>query len=323
MISGTGKPATVFQTCNLCPRNCGVDRVSGSTGFCGEKSELRIALACLHFGEEPVLTGARGSGTVFFTGCTLRCEFCQNCQVSRGGLGKVVEADEFSDILLALQVRGAENINFVTGTQFAPLIAEGVQAARGAGLAIPVLWNTSGYENRQGIDIINSFTDVYLPDLKTLDPQTAISLFKAPDYPERATESIQWMAEKKPLKYGDSGMLERGTIVRHLVLPGGVDDTRRVIDWFAAEISGKALLSIMFQYLPPADMSEGSRSPDRGVDEVEYCQVIAALEGAGIQDGFVQDLGSESAWLPDFNRENPFPDTFADSVWHWKYGFMA
>jgi putative pyruvate formate lyase activating enzyme len=322
MLADSIHPENLFKCCGLCPRKCGVDRTADSSGFCGERNELRMALVCRHFGEEPPLAGKGGSGTVFFTGCTLKCEFCQNCQISRGELGRTVGIEEFADILLALQNQGAENVNLVTGTQFVPLIAEGLGIARRAGLALPVLWNTSAYEDSDALPLIGSITDVFLPDYKTSNPRTADQLFRAPDYPERAADSILWMARQQPLKYSPSGMLMSGTVMRHLVLPGEVEDSRRIIKWFAENIKGNALLSVMFQYLPPSGPARSTGSPNRAVDEVEYCQVLAEIEDSGVTGGFIQKLDSESQWLPDFQRRYPFPESFSQTVWHWRDGYV-
>ena len=317
--------ANFFRGCSLCPRACRVDRTTQKRGFCREGDQIRLALACRHFGEEPLLTGSGGSGTIFFSGCTLGCPFCQNHRISRGELGREVTIGEFSAILLALQERGAQNANMVTGTHFSPNIAEGVQDARSRGLEVPVVWNTSGYESRRGLELIGAFSDVFLPDIKTLDRSTAAVLFGTPDYPDVATEAVEWMASQKEIEFDPNGMLTSGTIVRHLVLPGYVDRTRRVIDWFAEKLLGRALLSVMFQYIPPVHPGNPATALDRGVDEVEYCRVLSMLEESGIEDGYIQERvpirEPESQWRPDFDSREPFPQGYSDTVWHWKNGF--
>ena len=260
------KVFTPYAPCRLCPRDCGVDRSAaghfgaadsssgaGKRGVCGEGDVPRLALACLHFGEEPVLTGRGGSGTLFFTGCTLRCSFCQNHQLSRGGYGAPVSTEELAALMLRLQEEGAANVNLVTGTHFAPHLVEAVAAARRQGMSLPVVWNGSGYERAGTVELLFPAVDVFLPDLKTLDPALSARLFRAPDYPQAAREAILAMAEK-PLAWEPAGpregLLRSGLIVRHLVLPGQLDSTRGVLEWFAARLKGRALLSLMVQYTP-------------------------------------------------------------------------
>ena len=253
---------TSYSSCRLCPRNCGIDRRGGRRGgqrpvarrtqrsFCGEFDGVRLALATLHHGEEPPLSGSGGSGAVFFTGCTLKCSFCQNCDISRGAAGRTVTREELSEIFVELERRGAENLNLVTGTHFLPAIVEALELAKRDGFRLPVLWNSSGYENETGLELISSFTDVYLPDLKTLDSELADRLFKAADYPQAATAAILKMAVSGAPVLDADGMLVKGMLVRHLVLPGLLENTRQVLEWFSENLSGKALLSVMFQYLP-------------------------------------------------------------------------
>jgi putative pyruvate formate lyase activating enzyme len=247
---------TLYKNCNLCPRACGVDRLAntetGTFGYCGESSELRLAFAGLHRGEEPPLSGENGSGTVFVTGCNLRCCFCQNWQISGGTgagkhsgnrkcLGKAVSGDEFAAICLDLQNKGAENINIVTGSHAIPAIVQGLNVARAIGLHIPVLWNSSGYESPAALEILNDHIDIYLPDLKTLDEKLSAEFFNAPDYPQAAMQAILWMIKNAGCRI----------MVRHLILPGYIESTRSVLRWFAdnAMASG-VLLSLMSQYTP-------------------------------------------------------------------------
>jgi putative pyruvate formate lyase activating enzyme len=299
-----------YQNCRLCPRACGVDRLAGPSGFCGESSELRLAFAGLHRGEEPPLSGEGGSGTIFVSGCNLGCNFCQNWQISTGTngkrLGRAVSAEEFSAICLELQNRGAENINIVTGSHAVPAIVQCLDAAKNAGVRIPVLWNSSAYESLEALDILRDHIDTYLPDLKTLDSALAAQFFNAPDYPRAAVQAIQWMTRHKP----------GSVIIRHLILPGRLESTRAVLRWFADNAAGKALLSLMSQYTPIANNGSG-KSPERFVDEREYETVIGWLEEFGIEDGFCQELVTGSDWLPDFSRRNPFSSDLSVAVWHY------
>jgi len=286
---------------------------------------LRLASASLHRGEEPPITGSGGSGTVFVTGCTLACTFCQNHQISREGMGAPVDTGTFVDICLKLQDAGAENINLVTGSHALPALCLGIAAARERGLFIPTLWNSSAYESREAVDLGADYLDVYLPDLKTLDPALSGRYFGAPDYPAAAQAAIRRMVELKPLAYGPGrtgnngpeSVLRSGVIIRHLVLPGQLESTRQVLRWFAENAAGRALLSLMTQYTPIA--AAGARLPvDRFVTEEESDQVLAWLDEFGIEDGFFQELVPGDDWLPDFRKENPFSSDLSVPLWHWK-----
>jgi putative pyruvate formate lyase activating enzyme len=331
------KEIPAYTRCELCPRRCRANRLAGP-GFCGETAELRIASASIHRGEEPPITGAGGSGTIFITGCTLGCVFCQNRQISRAGMGRAVPAGEFASICLALEKKGAENINLVTGSHAVPSLVEGIRLARDQGLSVPVLWNSSAYESVEALSLLEDTVDVYLPDLKTLDGEISRRFFLAPDYPERASAAILGMLESRgTLKYGPSaaenpassaavsgGALVSGTMIRHLVLPGCLGATREVIRWFAEHARGRALLSLMTQYTPIKGMkADGERSPPgRFLNSAEYGRVCGWLEDFGIEEGFCQQPVHDSEWLPDFNRVNPFSSELSLPVWHWREGLI-
>jgi len=296
-----------------------VNRLEGQRGFCGETADLRLAFAGIHKGEEPSITGAGGSGTIFVSGCNLGCAFCQNYQLSYGkplskeGIGRVVLQEEFAEICLALEKRGAENINIVTGSHAAPALALGITAARKKGLSIPVLWNSSGYDGMESLEILKDLVDVYLPDLKTLDSNFAEKFFNAANYPEHAETAILKMMEYRELRL-DKTMLS-GVMVRHLVIPGFLDNTRQVLSWFAEHCKGKALLSLMTQFTP---VGTDATIPARYVSEDEYETVLFMLDEFGIDDGFCQELVTGSDWLPDFTRANPFSSELSVPVWHYK-----
>jgi putative pyruvate formate lyase activating enzyme len=307
-----------YAGCRLCPRSCGANRRALKRGFCGETAELRIAAASLHSGEEPPITGRGGSGTIFFTGCNLGCLFCQNAQISRSGMGRAVDRGEFTALCLALQERGAENINLVTGSHCAPALGDFLRAARNEGLAIPILWNSSAYETPEALALVEDPVDVYLPDLKTLDPVLAGRFFRAPDYPETAEKAILRMLDLRgELRWRDS-VLVSGVMVRHLVLPGYLESTRRVLQWFAGHCKGRALLSLMTQYTPVGD----GAIPQGHVTAAEHARLMEWLEEFGIEDGFCQELVPDTAWLPDFERANPFSSDLSVPVWHWKTGLL-
>jgi putative pyruvate formate lyase activating enzyme len=222
---------------------------------------------------------------------------------------------ELAGICLALQDAGAENVNLVTGSHAAPALVSGVRAARRRGLRLPVLWNSSAYESPRALDLLENTVDVYLPDLKTLDPALSASLFSAPDYPETARGAIRRMLDFRPLRYSPSGVLVSGVIIRHLALPGLLDSTREVLRWFARYARGRALLSLMTQYTPVAEAAgEGPAVPDRFVSEAEYDTLLSWLEDLDIGDGFYQELVRDRNWLPDFTRPNPFPPDLATPI---------
>jgi putative pyruvate formate lyase activating enzyme len=249
-------------------------------------------------------------------------------------MGRAVSAAEFAEICLALQKRGAENINIVTGSHAVPAIVAGVEEARRQGLAIPLLWNSSGYEGAVSLALLKDTVDVYLPDLKTFDSRVAARFFNAPDYPRVAADAIRKMMEHRALSYGEgrgqgpaAGVLKSGVMVRHLILPGFLDATRDVLRWFAANCRGRALLSVMTQYTPvgggltaAAPLGEAAM-PSRCVTPEEYETVLGWLDEFGIDDGFCQELITGSEWLPDFSRLNPFSSELSTPAWHWREGF--
>jgi putative pyruvate formate lyase activating enzyme len=236
-------------------------------------------------------------------------------------MGKTVDDGEFVRICLVLQEQGAENINIVTGSHAAPALVRGIALARAEGLIIPVLWNSSGYESPEILELIGEMVDVYLPDLKTLDPGLSERFFHAPDYPEHARRTIQGMIESRDIRYNNGRtVLISGVIVRHLMIPGFSDATREVLHWFADHARGRALLSLMTQYTP---VGTAPVVPARHVGEEEYDRVIAWLEELGIDDGFFQEPVIDTDWLPDFRRQNPFSSDLSTPVWHWRTGFVV
>lgn len=333
-----------YKNCTLCPRNCGIDRTAGKTGFCGETAVIKAASACLHFGEEPPITVNGGSGTIFLTGCNLRCAFCQNYQISQCGMGAELSASSFAEICIRLQEAGAENINIVTGSHAIPAIAEALELAKKNGLTLPVCWNCSAYESIEALERLKGLVDIWLPDLKTLNPLISEAVFKAKDYPATAKKAIRWMISNtetvvEPAPNGKEKMLS-GVIIRHLVLPGRLDDTRLTLDWLKKtadrDDSHAACISLMSQYTPvtPAEgcFTESQLEArtnslkafsNRLISKDEFSQIEAIIKEYDFSWLFYQELEEDTEWLPDFNRTQPFSNRLAKPVWHWKNGFCG
>jgi putative pyruvate formate lyase activating enzyme len=300
--------------CQLCPRACGVNRGAGERGACGETAALRVAAAVIHRGEEPPIIGNGGSGAIFISGCNLGCVFCQNYQISQENMGSIVSIEEFARICLKLEGAGAENINIVTGSHAAPAIIAGVKQAQTHGLTIPILWNSSGYESLSTLALLEDVVSVYLPDMKTLDSNLAASFFNAPDYPQHCKNAILRMLDYQGKLRYDGAILKAGVIIRHLVIPGRLDDTRQVLRWFAQHAQGRALFSLMTQYTP---IQRSNAAPKVFINEREYETVVGWLEEFDIDAGFVQELNLDLTWLPNFGNENPFDTALSDPIWHW------
>lgn len=321
-----------YKKCAQCPRVCGVDRTAGQKGFCGEDNRLRAAVACLHFGEEPFVTVFGGSGTIFLTGCTLACAFCQNYQISQKGYGKEVSKDGFVRICLDLQKAGAENINLVTPSHQIPLLAEYLAAARDCGLAIPICWNSSGYESVESLELLRGLVDIWLPDIKTLNAALSKKLFNAPDYPEAAKAALLWMAEASPLKIVEAKKdgetrekIMSGVIARHLFLPGRFEESADVLDWLKKNLDGRAVISLMSQYTP-VPFKEDAEALQKRLGSLGAIQnrLVSRQEDADLRDLieaydfetlFYQELSDDTSWLPDFTRPEPFGNKLARVLW--------
>jgi len=308
-----------YNSCDICPRNCQVNRLNGKTGFCGETAELRIGAAVIHRGEEPPLIGEGGSGTIFITGCNLGCSFCQNYHVSQDKMGRIVSPAEFAEICVALRDKGAENINIVTGSHAVPALIDGFDAARNAGVDIPILWNSSGYDSPEMLELLKDYIDIFLPDLKTLDSEISGKFFNAPDYPNVAKTAILKMIDI--VKEKNTVNARNKIIIRHLILPGYLDSTRSFLLWFSQNIKDSAALSLMTQYTPIPNRftKSGAKKPmpDRFVSQEDYETILYCLKEFNIDEGFCQELVTGSEWLPDFKLPNPFPSELSVPVWHW------
>ena len=328
-----------YSNCTQCPRQCKINRTENSTGFCGETDKVRIAVACLHFGEEPLVTVHGGSGTIFFTGCTLRCSFCQNYQISQQGMGTEISKVDFANICLKLQELGAENINLVTGSHVIPALAEYIPYVQECGCKIPFCWNSSAYESVETLKLLKDYVKIWLPDLKTLNSHVAKKLFIAKDYPEVATSAIKYMIENFPLqttsvtKNGiQKEKITQGVIIRHLFLPGHFEDTAETLEWLKAHADKKTWISLMSQYTPvpfkedeeklTQRMKSLSIIENRLVSKEEDYNLQDLIEAYDFENLFYQELSDDTSWLPDFNRKQPFSNELATPIWHWKHGFL-
>ena len=289
-----------YQNCTLCPRRCGADRTNGQLGFCRHPDKIYAARAAAHYWEEPVISGSFGSGAVFFSGCTLKCLFCQNGVISQENRGKEISTAHLREIFLKLIDDGVQNINLVTPTHFLPSILPALTPK----LPVPVVYNCGGYERVETLRELEGLVDIYLPDMKYSDPKLAGILSAAPDYVEIAKAAIAEMYRQVGSAVIEDEIMQRGMIVRHLMLPGELDNTLGVLDWFSEAFpKGDVLFSLMSQYVP---MGKAKTMPpyDRRITEDEYDAALSYLELLGIENGFTQDFSAAAEeYIPDFSFE--------------------
>ncbi len=288
--------------CVLCPRRCQADRNS-ARGYCGERMQVRVARASLHMWEEPCISGSAGSGTVFFAGCPLRCVFCQNRKIALGDKGKELTTQQLVKLFLLLQGKGAHNINLVTPTHFVPQIVAALKSAKMQGLSIPIVYNTSGYEELETLRMLEGYVDVYLPDLKYYSAELSAKYSSAPDYFVCASRAIKEMMRQTGVPIFDQELMTRGVIVRHMVMPGHVGDAKTVLKYLYETYQDDIYISIMNQYTPPADLTAYPEL-NRRVTHREYEKVVDYAIELGIQNAFIQegDTANES-FIPDFDEE--------------------
>lgn len=290
-----------YEHCTLCPRACGVNRTRGERGFCGADDRLKVARAALHFWEEPCLSGKRGSGTVFFSHCNLRCCYCQNREISSGGFGKEISTERLAEIFLSLQAQGAHNINLVTPTQYYPHIIQALLLAKKRGLLLPIVCNSGGYERVETLKKLDGLIDIYLPDFKYYDERYALRYSAAPHYMEIAAAAVEEMLRQTgSSQFDGEGMMQKGVIVRHLALPGLSDDSKRVVKFLNRTFGNRIILSLMSQYTPPKDIAFPELSSPLARDDyddlVEYAQLI------GVENAYVQEEGcAEESFIPPFD----------------------
>ena len=290
----------IMSDCVLCPRACHADRLDGGVGYCGQTADIMAARASLHYWEEPCISGTSGSGTVFFSGCNLRCVFCQNHNIALGKAGRVITPEHLVKIFLQLQEQGANNINLVTPTHFLPQIVIALQQAKNQGLSIPIVYNTGSYESPEALRHLDGLVDIYLPDYKYVDPNMAAMLSGARDYPDVAHAAIAEMVRQTGAPvYDENGMMTRGTLIRHLVLPGLTGDSIRILERICDDFPGIPV-SLMGQYTP-CGRALTIPGMDRKIRKKEYARVLAYMEAVGL-DGYRQELGSaDGAFIPAFD----------------------
>lgn len=297
----------MHKMCTLCPRNCAVDRDAGERGVCGQTNELKVARAALHFWEEPCISGENGSGTVFFSGCSLHCVFCQNEAIANGTVGKVISVARLSEIFLELQEKGANNINLVTPGHFVPQIKEALILAKKNGLDLPIVYNTSSYESLETIKSLDGLIDIYLPDFKYMSSELSKKYSHAADYARVVKENLAEMVRQTGTPVfdedGEEGLLKRGTVVRHLLLPGCLSDSKEVIRYLYETYGNQIYISIMSQFTPLPQI-KAYPELNRKVTEEEYEELVDYAIELGVEQGFIQEGDvAEDSFIPDFNCE--------------------
>ncbi|MCD8104001.1 MAG: 4Fe-4S cluster-binding domain-containing protein [Lachnospiraceae bacterium] len=297
--------------CTLCPRSCGADRGGGQKGRCHVDGKLRVARAALHFWEEPCISGEKGSGAVFFSGCPLGCVYCQNQAISRGRAGTEITSERLARIFLKLEGQGAHNLNLVTAGHYVPQVLEALSLAKKDGFSLPVVWNSSGYETVRTLRMLDGFVDIYLPDLKYLDPGLAKQYSGAEDYPAVAKAALGEMVRQCPSPvFNEEGLMTSGVIARHLLLPGHVREAKRVASYLYETYGNQIYISLMNQYTPPAafrvqrEKASGSFPAllARKVTKREYDRLLDYAAQIGIENGFFQEGGTaDESFIPEFD----------------------
>lgn len=293
-----------MKDCTLCPRNCHADRMAGRTGYCGMTDKIYAARAALHMWEEPCISGSKGSGAVFFTGCGLRCCFCQNREIAIGKDGCEIDVKRLAEIFLELQDKGAANINLVTGAHYVPQITAALDIAGKQGMGLPVVYNSSGYEKVETLKLLEGYVDVYLPDYKYADPLLAQQFSHAADYPEIVGNALAEMVRQTgPVVFDENGYIKKGTIVRHLILPGHTRNSIQVLKHLQRAFGTQIYISIMNQYTP-MPFVENIPELNRKVTHREYGKAVDYAIGLGVVNGFIQEGGTaKESFIPEFSGE--------------------
>jgi len=294
----------LMEECTICPRNCGVDRTKGKKGYCRETDKLVVARASLHMWEEPCISGTNGSGTVFFSGCTLGCVYCQNYSISKGMSGKEITIERLAEIFLELQSKGAHNINLVTPTHFVPQIIDALVRSRNEGLCIPIVYNSSGYEKVETIKMLDGHVSIYLPDLKYMDFSIAKKYSNCEDYFEHASKAITEMVNQTgEIAFDENGMAVKGVIVRHMTLPGYLEDSKNIIRYLHETFEDKIYMSIMNQYTPLPNVLKYPEI-NRKIKNDEYDELVDYALSIGVENGFIQEGETAiESFIPGFDCE--------------------
>lgn len=290
----------LLEKCAICPHNCGINRLNNQIGRCKSKDTVKVALYSTHNFEEPCISGKKGSGTVFFSNCNMNCVFCQNYEISQKGKGKEISIEELADIFIKQQKKDVENINLVTPTSYVPQIIEAIKIARGNGLKLPIVYNTNGYEKVETLKMLDGFVDIYLPDFKYSDNELGKRLSKVDNYFEIATEALKEMYRQTgKAVFNDEGIMQRGMIIRHLVLPNHILNSRRVLKWINENMHD-VYVSVMAQYFPTYKAKEID-DISRKLTKEEYEQIENYLYRLDLENGYIQELGEhEEEYVPNW-----------------------
>lgn len=293
-----------LSVCTLCPKECKASRTQGNKGACGANDKIHVARASLHQWEEPCLSGTNGSGTVFFSGCNMGCVFCQNREISHKGKGIEVSSDRLCEIFFELKAQGAHNINLVTAGHYLPQVLKSVEKAKVKGIGIPFVYNSSGYEKAEALRRAEGLLDIYLPDFKYIDTQSAMRYSAAADYPEIATAAIAEMVRQQPrCTFDNSGIMQRGVIVRHLMLPEGTEESKRIIKYLYETYRDNIYISIMSQFTPVGNL-DNFPELQKKVSKKNYDELIDYAVDLGVENAFIQEgEAADESFIPDFSGQ--------------------
>lgn len=294
-----------LENCKICPRNCNVNRLMKKTGYCRCDDSIKIALVSTHYYEEPCISEENGSGTIFFSNCNMSCKFCQNYEISQQGKGKIVSINRLAEIMLEQQERKVNNINLVTPTMYVYQIIEAIKIARKKGLNIPIIYNTNSYENVETIKALKGYIDIYLPDLKYYTDELSIKYSNAMHYFDNATNAILEMKKQIPnYEFDESGIMKKGVIIRHLILPNYIQNTKNILKWIKKNFNDNIYVSIMAQYFPTYKAKEDDKI-NRKISLKEYREIEKYVYELNFKNGYMQDLGKhEEEYVPKFNYRN-------------------
>lgn len=293
----------LLEKCELCPRKCGINRVKGEMGYCRAGLEVKVARTMLHEWEEPCISSGAGSGTVFFSHCSLSCVYCQNSDISQKDTGREISLERLSDIFMELQSRGANNINLVSPTHYIPQVISGINIAKNKGLSIPVIYNSNGYENVEVLKYLEGTIDVYLPDIKYYNNKYSMKYSKAPDYFKNASNAVLEMYRQVGAPRFENGLIKRGLVIRHLLLPVLLSESKKIIDWIADNLPRSIYVSLMSQYVP---MYRAENYPEinKKVSPRSYEWLLDYFISKGLENGFMQEYDSaETIYTPEFNLD--------------------